>query len=263
MKITCRLILCILLATMAGPCFAGDGTLVLGSNVYYYQYREPLFAKLVGETFGLTADYTYKFGKFLFAQADAEADFGTLDYSSDGTGSSNGFGAYTQEGRLLFGAGAPLTPNFLGSFYTGAGYRRLFDNKGPGVSTAGSYGYDRLSQYFYIPFGASFTFPVGQSAMSFNAEADYLVEGEQDSYLRDLGFDNNVSNTQKTGYGLRGGINFVPESIPYLSFGIFARYWNIGDSNYKPVYVRGVLYGYGLEPGNNTLETGLQAKLRL
>lgn len=208
--------------------------------------REPLFAKLVGETFGFTADYNYKFGNFMFAQVDTEADFGRLSYTSDGTGSSDGIDDYTQEGRLLIGAGAPLTKNFYGSFYTGAGYRRLYDNKGPGLSSTGAEGYDRLSQYFYVPFGASFTFPVGASAMSLNGEVDYLIRGTQDSYLRDLGYNSNVHNTQGTGYGARGSISFVPDGIPYLSLGIFARYWNVKDSDYQPLTYQGLPWAMDL-----------------
>jgi hypothetical protein len=257
------LLLCLGFAVLATPGQAGESTYDLGSEVYYYQYREPLFAKLVGESFGFTGDYTYKFGEFLFAQANARVDLGKLDYSSDGTGSVDGIDDNTEEGRGLIGAGTLLAKDFYGSFYTGFGYRRLYDDKGPGLTDEGASGYSRQSQYFYIPFGASFTFPVlGGSAMSLSGEADYLVRGFQDSYLRDLGADNNVHNTQTKGYGLRGGINFVPESLPFLSFGAFVRYWNIEDSDVQPINVGGQVFEYGQEPGNNTLETGLQAKIR-
>lgn len=242
---------------------ANSNEFSFGTEGYYYQYREPSFAKLEGEAGGFTLDDTYKIGQLVFLQGDGHADFGRIHYSSNGTGSTDGISDFTGEARAMGGLSFAVATNTSASFFTGMGYRQLFDNRGSDFTTTGASLYDRRSQYLYVPIGLSSNVGFQDFAVNLTGEFDYLVHGWQDSYLRDAGFDNNIQNNQEKGFGLRGSISFVPADIPFLSLGVFARYWNIRDSDYQPVYLGGSLYGYGQEPANTTLETGVQAKIRI
>jgi hypothetical protein len=46
-----------------------------------------------------------------------------------------------------------------------------------------------------------------------------------------------------------------------IEFGPFVRYWNIDDSEVKPVAFNGVTIGGGFEPENETVEVGLALKI--
>ncbi len=131
-----------------------------------------------------------------------------------------------------------------------------------GTTTTGAVGYDRLSQYFYIPVGLSFSFVAGSWILRPSAEYDYLVRGKQTSYLSQAGANGDVSNTQNHGYGLRGAL-LAETGTPWgrIAFGPFVRYWNIGES--KPAFftVGGVLFE-GIEPHNKTLEAGATLRFR-
>ena len=100
------------------------------------------------------------------------------------------------------------------------------------VTDAGFSGYDRRSQYLYIPIGASMDLKWRDWGFRPTAEFDYFVHGWQESYLRDVGYDNNLGNDQSAGYGLRGSIMFAPPvDFHNFSFGPYVRYWNIHNSD--------------------------------
>lgn len=228
-----------------------------------YHYSEPNFARLDGAEFGLDATYAYKWSDGLVFKANVIADFGSLDYASNGTGTSSGTTLYEQDYRALFGDQLQFGRYNTVLPYIGLGFRMLFDGNGEQISSTGNFGYDRRSEYLYVPLGATFDFKLGSWRIMPTAEYDYLIHGWQTSYLRDLGFDQNLENDQTHGYGLRGDLMFKPPINFYnLTVGPYVRYWNIGESNQQPLSVGGVPAGYALEPQNETTEVGLRASIR-
>ena len=229
-----------------------------------YHYSEPNYADLEGGSFGVNATYTYKWSNQLVFKANVIADFGQLHYSSNGSGSSDDTTLYEQDYRALIGQEFPFGKHNTVLPYLGLGFRMLFDADGDKLTTAGAVGYDRRSEYLYIPLGATFDFKAGDWRIMPNAEFDVLVHGWQTSYLRDIGFDQNLTNDQSSGYGVRGSLMFKPPINFYnLTIGPYVRYWSIGASNQQVLTVGGgIPAGYGQEPDNNTLETGLQATIR-
>jgi hypothetical protein len=235
----------------------------IGIQGEYYQYREPDFAKLDGPGFGVDGTYTYNWDNW-FVRANALVAFYNLDYSSNGTGSQSGIYAYKPDLRGMFGytfkldkKGSTVAP------YLGIGYRMLFDADGEKLTSTGAVGYDRRSQYLYAPIGVGFAFNAGHWGFRTYGEYDFLLQGWQTSYFSDLGFDNNLTNKQNAGYGLRAGFMVAPPvDFHNLSIGPYMRYWNIHESDVQNLYFGGVPVASGLEPQNNTLEYGLEASIR-
>ncbi len=234
----------------------------IGVEGQYYQYRETDFVKLQGYGGGINATYTYNIHNY-FLKANAIADFYSLDYSSQGSGTESNITDYKQDYRGLFGYTFKINKGLTIAPYSGIGYRLLFDANGAKITTTGASGYDRRSEYLYAPIGVDFGFRAGSWKMSTFGEYDYLIQGWQTSYLRDLGYDNNLVNNQSTGYGIRGNFMVTPPINFYnFSFGPYVRYWNIKDSNQQTLYFQGTAVGSGFEPHNNTLEYGVAASIK-
>jgi hypothetical protein len=234
----------------------------IAPEVYWYQYREPSFAKLEGLAFGLNGTYTYKWSQFFF-KANAIASYSDLNYASNGTGSANGINAYMADFRPLFGGDIKLSKTTTLSPFTGLGYRVLFDGNGEQITTAGAIGYDRRSQYLYLPLGVSLTTKLWGWQIVPTGEFDYLIHGWQTSYLSDVGFDNNLGNDQNSGYGLRASVMFEPNlNFHHFAFGPFLRYWYVHASDPSTLYLGGVAVGSGYEPTNTTLETGIRGSFK-
>jgi len=233
----------------------------IGPEAYYYAYREPNLMHQIGPAVGVNASYTYKVGT-AFLTANGIADVGYVNYKSDGTGNLNGKWDFTGDFRLLAGADVIRNDWFGVSPFTGLGYRVLFDMWRNRATTTGAVGYDRLSQYFYIPVGLGFSFVAGNWILRPTAEYDYLVRGKQVSYLSQDGANGDLTNKQTHGYGLRGTL-LAETGTPWgrIAFGPFVRYWNIGES--KPAFVTfaGVPVE-GFEPHNKTLEAGATLRFR-
>ena len=140
--------------------------------------------------------------------------------------------------------------------YIGIGYRNLL-NDSRGITSIGKRGYRRDSEYLYIPIGVTHRFLLDDSSrISTNIEYDQLVEGWQTSYLNDFSAQQvNIVNGQYSGYGLRGNLNYERAN---WSAGPFFYYWNINRSD----LARGAGNSEWLEPHNDTLEYGLQARYR-
>ena len=236
-------------------------TFEIGLEGEDYQYREPDLDKDVGGGAGLNATYQLNINKY-FLRANVIADFFDLDYSSNGTGSKSGDTDYLQDYRLMFGRGFSLGKQSSLQPYLGIGFRVLFDS-GKASTSTGAYGYDRRSEYLYIPVGLTYNFMVGRWGLAPTAEYDYFVQGYQTSYFRDSGFDNNLENHQNAGYGVRADFMVTPPiDFYHFTFGPYFRYWNIHDSDIQTLYYGGVAVETGLEPANNTTEIGLRTSFR-
>lgn len=233
----------------------------IGGEGYYYSYREPNLIHQIGPFAGVNTSYTYKVGT-AFLTANGIFDVGYVNYKSNGTGNLNGLWNVVGDFRLLGGADLIRNDWFGVTPYTGLGVRLLYEWGGNRTTTTGAAGYDRLSRYFYIPVGLSFSFVAGNWVIRPTAEYDYLVKGQQTSYLSQAGANEDVNNTQNHGYGLRGTLLFETSlSRGRIAFGPFVRYWNIGESEPSFFTAGGVLFE-GVEPHNKTLEAGATLRYR-
>lgn len=195
-----------------------------------------------------SARHTFVRGEFRYAG-------GTVDYTSNDTGSSSGEPDWYIEGRVLIGNDWQLKTSTLSS-YVGLGYRFLM-NDGRGITSTGAAGYRRQSTYIYLPAGFTYRTALrsGNEILG-TIEYDHLLSGNQFTRLSDTGLGySNLDSKQTDGYGVKLRLSYV---TPRWSLGPYLHYWNIADSAINPVYRNGVLHGYGLEPQNKTVEVGLE-----
>ena len=186
----------------------------------------------------------------------AQFSYGRTDYISSGTGTIDGAPTY-----VFSAEGNWLKPYGEYGFFTGLGYRHLFDDGGGVQSSTGAWGYDRTSQYFYLPVGI-IKYLTGSGY--FRAQYNHLIYGQQTSdlgYLSDTDYD--IRHDQKSGYGL------LLEYSSNKKQALFLRYWKIEDSeivNYtgsvgcsrRPFKFLLNQSCSILEPLNDTLEFGLK-----
>jgi hypothetical protein len=239
-------------ASARGISLATETGFELGVQVSQYRYQEHVvstaeFMHETGIKFGFTADATKAFSSGYFITVDFRFAYSSNDYHSAPTGTRGGIPDYLGDIRLLGGKDF-TTDNFAISPYTGIGYRNLFND----LRKAGAGGYRRDSQYVYLPVGVTPRFRVGGDArISTNLEYDYLLYGQEESYLSDISpAYHDTSNDQHDGYGIRGSLMYEKKS---WSAGPFFNYWNID---------RSAVTSEGYEPHNQTLEYGMQARYR-
>jgi hypothetical protein len=239
----------------------------IGPDAYYYKYREPGLMKQTGYFYGVETAYTYREWvptfptddselKWMF-RAEARYDWGIVDY--DGalqdteTGEKIPYSFDDKhdsigEFRLLLGPDFPKA-DVVDTLYSGLGYRYLHDDK-----SGDPFGYDRRSNYLYLPVGFSTLRNLsGSWLISANAEFDLLLLGRQSSDLSGFGFGE-IHNKQNNGYGLRGSVGFEYTAKELaIILQPFIRYWKIGQSEVDNGFV---------EPKNNTTEIGLDLIFR-
>ncbi len=177
-----------------------------------------------------------------------EYSFGNIDYTSAGTGTMKkeyykSRLEYYISTNSRFGA-KDLKP------YIGLGYRDLLDDSGFKRSSTNHIGYDRLSQYYYIPIGAIWHI---NERLSLKSQYNYFLEGKQTSFLNEVlpnTYPANIENIQRLGWGidvtLRSKLN-----DRWYTYGFF-RTWNIEDSDVTSCSP--LIYCY--EPKNQTREIG-------
>ena len=177
--------------------------------------------------------------------------FGEVDYDGqlmDGTPYRiSNIDERTFEVRFLFGPDS-LNESDLSTLYTGLGYRYLFDD-----SSFDPAGYERTSNYLYLPFGYKFNQITDDPwSMAATVEADLLILGIQKSDFGTFEVDNN----QRSGMGYRASVKFQNKSDDGI-FIIepFFRYWDIEKSDVEYIFPY-----YYYEPANETTEFGIQLK---
>jgi hypothetical protein len=240
----------------------------VGPEAYWYTYREvPSFVYQWGPFAGINGGYTYKIRNFFLA-VEGYADLGYVDYKSNaptaglpnGSGRVNGIWNYKGEFRALIGGDIGHPGSFYISPFTGFGYRILFENGQGRTSTTGAVGYDRLSQYLYVPLGLGTSFTAGSWVLRPTVEYDLFITGQQTSYLSQAGlFD--ITNRQTEGYGARA--SFLMETgTPWgrIAFGPFFRWWDIHDSRASVTPIGGGLALVAVEPHNETIEAGMSLR---
>jgi hypothetical protein len=228
----------------------------LGLSLSSYKYQEPGLMSLEGTKFGLDFNATNVLQNDNFIRGDLRFAFGSVDYTSNGTGSASGLPDWYIEGRVLFGTDWS-TKDSVFSPYTGLGYRYLF-NDARGISSNGASGYRRESNYIYLPVGVIHrtTFQ-DRSKLISTLEYDHLLAGKQVTSLSDVpgaGYSD-FTNTQGSGYGLKLSIMYENDNG---AIGPYVHYWNIDQSDMTLVYRFGVPNSYWVEPKNNTVEFGLK-----
>lgn len=238
--------------------FQTRSTFDVGADVSYYHYHEstPPAMRVQGPLGGLTFAYTGAMGRGWVARAEARGTVGSPQYK--GSGVKDDVPNYSGElrltiGREFVGESVALLP------YVGVGYRTLLNDL-RWLDSGTVWGYERLSQYVFVPIGLQprAKLPDG-SVLRLTAEFDPLVQGWQDSDFHggNPGWPN-VQNKQKAGYGLRGELMF---ERPRWAFGPFVNYWNVNQSDLDCAQGP-TMYVCAYEPHNHTLEYGLSLRYR-
>jgi hypothetical protein len=229
-----------------------------GVSLGNYRYEEPGLMSLQGIKGGFDLRTTKAYpARLTFLRGELRYAGGTVDYTSNGTGSSSGEPDWYFEGRALVGRDWLLKESTL-STYTGLGYRFLL-NDGRGITSTDNPGYRRESTYIYLPAGIILRTGLNSGAeMIGSLEYDHLLSGNQFTKLSDTGLGySDLDSKQTEGYGMKLRLSYV---TPRWSAGPYMHYWNIADSAINPVYRNGVLYSYGLEPHNRTTEIGFELR---
>ena len=234
----------------------------IGPEVSWIKYEEPGIANEEGWMAGVFGEYTARFPEKWVLGADGRFSAGQVDYDSNHTGSIDGILDFIIELRGTAGYDFEVTEGTRLTPYLGIGYRFLRDELGGERSTTGHFGYDRQSEYVYLPIGVkTLTSLNNEWYLGFNAEFDVFLDGTQKSELGDAvsGLDT-LTNDQNDGYGVRGSVKLAKSGEKYSYFiEPFVRYWNIDNSNIKAVTVGGSPIGVvGYEPKNHSTEVGVK-----
>lgn len=236
----------------------------VGVTVSDYEYKEPGLMSLEAVKLGLEYSLKVPISTGWFVKGDFRYANGRADYESNGSGKSDDHTDWYQEWRLLAGYDFTFGDHTVGP-YSGLGYRHLY-NDGRGLTTTGHVGYQRESQYVYLPIGVVHRVKFGErSKLTTTLEYDYLIRGRQKSEFSDLEdygwlYFENHTNKQRHGYGLRASVMYQFGSF---SVGPYAHYWHIKDSERDTgLAVDGsgtVWLVTSTEPENKTRELGLKA----
>lgn len=229
----------------------------IGVTVSGYKYTEPN-ASIKATKIGFDYSGTYAIGSEWpnrsygwFVRGDLRFATGKGDYSSGLSGTLNDRPDWYYEIRGLIGKDFDLGDYAL-SPYAGLGYRHLFNDL-RGVTSTGTRGYRRESNYTTLPAGVTHKMNLAnQAQLLTTVEYSYLIRGRQDSKLSEANSANlDVSNTQRSGYGLRLGtmVRFATWSV-----GPSLIWWRIKESD----RANAGLIGLVVEPRNNTYEFGVK-----
>jgi hypothetical protein len=240
-------------------------------------YEEPGLMNEKGNMYGVFLNYTHRSrqnsqinhikeilrdpNKINVYKLDLKLSGGEIDYDSQGTGSATGWRNYMFEVRGMIGYDLNFSNQMRFTPYMGLGYRYLRDDGGGDITTTGHFSYDREANYFYAPIGvlANYTLVPGW-ILDVILEYDLFISGEQKSHLGDVSTSyETLTNSQKRGYGLRGSFKITKEMESVDVFiEPFVRYWDIADSDIRPVIYSGFVVDYGLEPENTSTEYGIK-----
>lgn len=255
-----------LMPAAAVPDEAVDQTsFAFGLETFQFTYREPDIMKETGSLKGIFASFTY--GHELQFIGEARYSQGQMDYEGGTWGgtplSISDIDDTLREIRILIRSRIeplkkpeqPVDPCFL--IYTGAGYRYLIDDL-----PTGSGGYQRESNYIYLPLGFGLTKKLAPKwSLQTMLEYDFFIRGVQKSDLSeaDPGFPD-VDNDQFRGFGYRASA-LVESDL--LWFELFLVYWKMNESKEQDLTYYGAPTGFVVvEPKNNSREVGLRLGIR-
>ncbi|WP_051345908.1 hypothetical protein [Thermodesulfovibrio yellowstonii] len=257
-KLTLTVLIALLVALVV-PSFALEHEFAISPELSHITYKEPGVMTEKGWFYGLTGSYTLKtdIGQNLKLAVGPELKLakGTVKYSSSKSGSMSGIDDTLFEARLLGGVEWAFQKDMAVKPYIGFGYRSLVDDSEGKTTSTGALGYERWIRYYYIPVGVAYTYKFSDGwTFKAQAEYDWFIRGKVTSYLGYVPGYEDIKNTQKSGYGLRGSVevskNFKTWAVsakPYI------KYWNIKDSE---VTVDSAGRAW-IEPRNHSTEVGL------
>lgn len=236
------------------------GAAELTFDVSHYAYRETVGGAFFMKDVSSPVFYSLGLRNWDRPPADGhfgfmytgELTYGRTDYSSAGSGTMNkDYYKGRVEAYLAYRCNAAISP------FIGLGYRQLFDNSGGQTTSTGALGYDRMSQYLYLPIGARFD-PF--SRLSIKAQYDLFLGGRQTSYLSTASSSySDITNRQRSGWGLDLTANY--RVAAKWSLYSFFRYWDIKKSDTATGTYSGVSY-LAYEPDNTTQELGVGVAYR-
>ncbi len=253
--------------------FSSGPGLEVGPYVSTITYEEPGIMKESGTMSGVRAALVWRGdrygGVFDTIRLEGSAGWGPLDYTSDGSGSMDGIDNSLYEARALFGRNFSRYSETTVQSFVGFGYRYLSDRSGGMVSSEGFLGYDRRSQYLYMPVGFGMTSRMdGGWLLEGVVEYDLFLRGFQKSYLTQVSgngvtYLNDVTSDQYDGDGLKVALRFSRQigGAGRLAIEPFLNYWNIGKSRYAyftRVDSSGPASYRSWEPANHSTEVGLR-----
>ncbi len=225
----------------------------IAPEIFWHRYREPGVMKNSGWLYGVAASYTHcyqpGYQKRLW-RVEGEFATGEVDYEGslmDGTPFTlDGIRDYLINVRVLWGE-RWQAKDWENQLYFGLGYRYLNDD-----SSFDVHGYERQSNYLYLPLGLkNYNALGGNWYLGLGGEFDFLLIGLQISGIEESPWDSSdVENWQWPGFGLRGSVELRHRSKSLdLAIAPFIQYWWIDDSEPSES-------GLWYEPRNNTLEYG-------
>lgn len=247
----------------------------MGGEISWFEYEEPSFMEEEGIFYGFFGGYTYRphennkiatladvfsnGNSINMFDVDVLFKWAEVDYTSVSTGSLDNIDDFLLEIRGVAGYDIPVGADSRITPFVGFGYRYLNDDSGGLRTTTGHFGYERESNYFYIPIGVEVGTELDNDwAVAASVEYDFFVHGKQESHLEDalLGLST-VKNDQNDGYGIRGSTR-ITKKLEKVNLFIepYIRYWKVEDSDVAPITFSGVLVGFGQEPENKSVETG-------
>ncbi len=248
----------------------------IGAEAFYFRYEEPDVMKDIGLMRGVYGFYAYRpnQGNFLYTKAinlcrlEGRYAWGQIDYEADNGAAIDDVDDWATELRGILGKEYIDPSSHTGiMIFSGFGYRYLNDDTSSKTSTVGStmyYGYQRESNYYYLPLGFEVSNqPHNGWSFMVRGEYDWFIYGLQKSHLSDGNpfistKNDDIENSQRKGFGLRGSLQIRKALIhANLIFEPFVRYWNIEDSKTVRAFVDGA-YGNYIEPHNNTIEAGFK-----
>lgn len=238
--------------------YALEHEFTAGPEISHISYKEPGIMTEKGWFYGIAASYTLKteIAKDIKIAVGPELKLakGKVDYDSPISGKLDNIDDVLFEARLLAGPEFKIATDMTLKPYTGFGYRSLVDDSQGMVTSEGHLGYKRWIRYYYIPVGVNYSYNFAQDwkAKAY-AEYDIFLRGKVTSYFGYVPNHEDVTNKQKSGYGLRAGVNVEKKFGSWgLSFGPYVKYWNIKDSE-----VATDSFGrQWIEPKNRSTEIG-------
>lgn len=255
--------------------------LEVGTEVSSFNYEEPNFMEEDGVLWGIFGNYEallrensphsgfgdlFRNGNgFNRFELDARILWGEVDYTSTSTGSLDDIDDWLFEIRGLAGYDFPLQNDQIITFFWGLGYRYLNDDSGGLTTTTGARGYERESNYLYMPLGLKYFVPVDERwSVEARGEFDIFLDGEQKSHLGDavagLG---TVTNDQSSGWGARTSVRIERKGERVdLFVEPYFRYWEIDDSSTAVIASGPGFLIVGLEPANESWEAGSRFGIR-
>jgi len=250
LSVLCSVLIC---GTVLGVDYPKN-TLEMGPEVFYHKYKEPGLMEEKGTLYGLALNAT-SHGPWMTA-VQLEIATGKVDYDG-GTWDGDplkidNITDWLVEARLLAGPEYVWDGGYAAP-YIGLGYRWLWDE----MSKRYDYGYDRASNYLYLPVGGTITWKLGDGwLLSPTAEYDFLLYGQQISQFSDIeeGGLSDVTNSQTSGHGWRVCLSLERNFGTWtMKLQPFVRRWKIKQSDLDDIYEAFI------EPKNETTQTGVQA----